>query len=325
MSSQGTALVSVVVSCYNVESYVDICLKSLCEQNYSTLEILVVDDGSTDGTRARCEVWSGRDSRIVLIEREHGGPSAARNSGMERARGDYILCVDGDDYVAPTHVERLVAAAEADGCDVVLCGYGWVDGVGKSLGERRFKSERNLSLEVFLQRVLTDEYAPSVWSKLFKRSLIENVRFREGVLYEDVLFCADMADQAAGWSGSVIDSCDYKYRRRSGSIMQAFQGEREYEMIKAWDAFAEVAARKFESCKELAATKRCVARFEFLDRSITMGNATSGALFDEAVSYLLAHKGDVLSSPWLSRCRKFAYRAMRMHPALYVLVRKFTG
>ena len=115
-------LVSVIIPVYNVKDYLDICLKSVSDQTYRNLEILVVDDGSFDGSGERCDFWKKKDPRIVVVHQANHGVSAARNAGIEMANGQYLTFVDADDWLDVRAIEKLVHHMEAHQADAVVCG-----------------------------------------------------------------------------------------------------------------------------------------------------------------------------------------------------------
>jgi len=117
------ALVSVIVPVYNVAPYLDQCLTSICQQTYPYLQIILIDDGSTDGSRAICDSWAARDPRITTIHQSNRGLSAARNVGIDYSNGDYLLFVDSDDYVREDFVEVLLAAAIGLNVNCAICGF----------------------------------------------------------------------------------------------------------------------------------------------------------------------------------------------------------
>ena len=123
-------LISLIVPIYNVASYVDRCVASLVNQTYSNLEILLVDDGSTDGSGALCDEWAKKDSRIHVVHKENGGLSDTRNQGIKLSKGDYLAFIDGDDYIAPEYCEKLYQALAAHDADIALCNncYEWEGG-----------------------------------------------------------------------------------------------------------------------------------------------------------------------------------------------------
>ena len=124
------ALVSVVIPIYNIKSYLDRCIKSIVHQTYTNLEIILVDDGSTDGCAECCDEWSEKDPRIKVIHKENAGLGMARNTGIENAGGRYLCFFDGDDYVELDTVQQIVACAEQNNADLVLFGFYRVNAAG---------------------------------------------------------------------------------------------------------------------------------------------------------------------------------------------------
>ena len=113
-------LISIMIPAYNVDRYIDKCLETLCSQTYSNIEIVIVDDGSTDTTGKKCDEWAGRDDRIRVIHQENRGVSGARNACVRNATGEYVAFVDPDDMVAPEALEQLVMRADSDELDGIF-------------------------------------------------------------------------------------------------------------------------------------------------------------------------------------------------------------
>ncbi len=169
--------VSVIVPIYNVEVYLSKCIKSIMHQTHQNLEIILVDDGSPDDSGKICDKYAAKDNRIIVIHKDNHGVSAARNSGIHKAKGKYICFVDGDDYVMPDYVEYLLKLCLHYNADI-------------SLSERMFSNYQNkqtkndyISLhsgEDAAVDILCYKMAIGVYNKMFKRSLLgENVRFIE--------------------------------------------------------------------------------------------------------------------------------------------------
>lgn len=116
-------IISVIIPVNNVEKYIESCLKSVVQQTYPHLEIIVINDGSTDGSEAIIRRYASIDSRIKLINQQHAGPSAARNNGMSLATGTYIAFIDSDDYIEECMLERMLLRMKSTGADIVECGY----------------------------------------------------------------------------------------------------------------------------------------------------------------------------------------------------------
>lgn len=117
-----SSLISIIVPVYNVEPYLDECLHSIASQSYDSFEVIMVNDGSTDGSKGICERWRDSDHRFKLVNQNNSGVSAARNIGLDNALGDFICFVDSDDAVAPVFLESLIKNMDSD-TDIVECGY----------------------------------------------------------------------------------------------------------------------------------------------------------------------------------------------------------
>lgn len=175
-------LISIIVPVYNVEHYLKKCVDSICHETYRNLEIILVDDGSTDRSGSLCDEFATSDSRIRVIHKSNGGLSDARNVGMELASGEWWMFVDSDDYIAPDAVETLLRAAIENHCEIAVCNMMRIYEDGEQepfycpvteptiwAGEQRFETLRQ----------------PSVCNKLFRADLFKEIRFPKGKFYED--------------------------------------------------------------------------------------------------------------------------------------------
>ena len=211
-------LVSVIVPVYNVAQYLDRCLNSLVMQTHSNIEILLVDDGSTDGSGELCDQWQRRDHRIRVFHKPNGGLSDARNHGMERASGDYICFLDSDDWYGLRFVEVLLGALLETGSDVAECDYVCTDGsdpapdiIPTAYDPAVFEGN-----ECFL-RFLTEDFFVSVCTKLYRRNLLENQPFRTGVYHEDEFWTYRVFSKAR--KVCRVRYTGYYYYQRQGSIV----------------------------------------------------------------------------------------------------------
>lgn len=213
-------LLSVIVPIYNVEPWLERCVRSIREQTYDRLEILLVDDGSTDGCPALCDRFAGEDSRIRVLHKENGGLSDARNAGIDAAKGTYIAFVDGDDWIDAEMYEAMITALEEEGADLCACSYKRISRDGSldpSAGGRTVWEGQGM-LEVFLLE--KDEYQiqNSAWNKVYRRQLLEGLRFPKGKLYEDIVFTTKLLARIR--KGVYLDRAFYNYViDRDGSIM----------------------------------------------------------------------------------------------------------
>ncbi len=180
-------LVSIIVPVYNVKPYLERCVNSLISQTYKDLEIILVDDGATDGCRELCDELKLRDDRIRVIHQHNQGLSAARNSGIDAANGRYLCFVDSDDYVNPEYIMYLYDMCKDYGADIGICGH-YITEEDNYYKKIDFsKAIEVFSREEIFDRFYTDMHGSIViaWNKLYKRECIGNIRYDVGMIHED--------------------------------------------------------------------------------------------------------------------------------------------
>lgn len=212
---------TIIVPIYNVEKYLEKCIDSLLNQDEQDIEIILVNDGSTDSCPAICEKYAEKDSRIKVVNKENGGLGDARNAGIKAASGDYILFVDSDDYIAPDTVSNVLKRAVEHNADMVLFDFMFVDGDGKEI----YTYTSNLAKEKKLDPKKNKEvlnFTPSACNKLFKKSVFDNpqMRFVPRAWYEDLRLISKIYTEC---SCVVYADCHplYYYVRRDDSIMHS--------------------------------------------------------------------------------------------------------
>lgn len=216
-------LLSVIVPVYNVEEYLVKCVDSILNQTYQNLEVILVNDGSTDGSDGICDAFAQKDSRIRVIHKENGGLSSARNAGMDAAVGEYISFIDSDDWIEQDSYEHLLGLMEKYQVKLV-CGGNW--DVNGATGEKTLgicpKEEALVTAEEFVGRMfLWDGCDSSVCDKIFHRSLLESFRFPEGQVSEDVAITYKIV---LGAERAVLSPYPfYNYYHRVGSISRAVE------------------------------------------------------------------------------------------------------
>ena len=184
-------LISLIVPIYNVENYLRMCLDSIANQTYSNIEILLVNDGSPDGSAAICQEFVVRDSRFHYIEKENGGLSDARNVGITRAQGNFLSFVDSDDWIEPTYVENLYRAALLNDAEVVVSNYQefhqernvYLIHLFEDYYETHYSGEELIQQLPLLER--RDKSFTTSWGILFARRLFDNISFPKGKIIED--------------------------------------------------------------------------------------------------------------------------------------------
>lgn len=205
-------LVTVIVPVYNVQEYVDECLRGITDQTYADLEILAVDDGSTDGSAAKLAQWAARDSRIRVIRKANGGLSDARNAGLAEAHGTCVAFIDSDDTVDARMIKELLKALHSSGAEIAVADmeYHYPDGSNKFASGGAF---RCTSVKQDPQLMLINN---SACNKLYRMRLFQNLRFPAGKYYEDLALIPILLYEAAGVVK--VNEPFYYYRQRGGSI-----------------------------------------------------------------------------------------------------------
>ncbi|MBO5342418.1 MAG: glycosyltransferase [Lachnospiraceae bacterium] len=214
-------LISVIIPVYNVETYLQRCLESVVNQTYCNLEIILVDDGSTDSSGAICDSYAYKDKRICVIHKENGGLSDARNHGLSKAQGAYIFFVDADDYIAPETLEILYERMRKDNSDMAVCSYRYVDENGEFVidknGENPICDEVLTGAEAIHKLEHHKKwYFTVVWNKLYRRYLFEHIQFLQGKYHEDEYIAHHIYNHCNRIS--FIHDELYYYVQRTGSI-----------------------------------------------------------------------------------------------------------
>lgn len=192
-------LVSVIVPVYNAAQYVHKCLDSILEQTYTNLDIVLVDDGSTDGCAEILDDYAARDARIQVIHQPNGGVSAARNTGLDAARGDCIAWLDSDDYFLPGLIEKLLRAMQRHGKKIAMCNYALDRRDGNINPRYTLKTpERECTREEMVGFILGLKVMPILWANLMTRDLYAGIRFPVGKLFEDVRTTYKLHERADG-------------------------------------------------------------------------------------------------------------------------------
>lgn len=211
-------LVSIIVPVYKVEEYLDECVESIVCQTYKNLEIILVDDGSPDRCPEMCDRWAEKESRIKVIHRENAGASAARNSGLEIATGDYLAFVDADDYIASTMFEELLRAIRSSDRKMACCtAYRGETRVSSSHFQVKMKI---MDVKEAVNALFYHDINIAVWSKLFSKDLFQDIRFPEGEVNEEVPIMLPLIVKAQG----IVDigQALYYYRPREASITHSY-------------------------------------------------------------------------------------------------------
>ncbi|SFD67020.1 Glycosyltransferase involved in cell wall bisynthesis [Lentibacillus persicus] len=226
--------ISIIVPVYNLERYIEKCLDSILAQTFADFEVIIVDDGSTDGSGAICEAYAKKDDRVIVLHNEYGGVSAARNAGIAAAAGKYIGFVDGDDYIDENMYDVLFQQCQQTRSDIAVCRLGReVDG---QLLHHRAGTCRIIHLEHFeaLRELFRGVlYRFSLCNKLFKQTCFKNVSFPEGRIHEDLSTVYKLFANAN--KAVYINYIGYIYVRQENSILTSQYNKNRLDAFKAWN------------------------------------------------------------------------------------------
>lgn len=213
-------MISVIIPVYNVESFLAECIDSIILQTYSNIEIILVDDGSTDNSGYICDEYAQKDDRIKTLHKKNGGLSSARNFGIDNCNGDYVMFLDSDDFVKKDYCETFIKSLQ-DNMHIGIVSSGLLSYIDyRSLDNTPAKKGGgDYVYKEFIMRALRGKSSNSVCGKLFNRDIISKTRFREGRNNEDSLFLFDLFEANNGdFKVREIPYSGYYYRYRESSI-----------------------------------------------------------------------------------------------------------
>lgn len=237
-------LISIIVPVYNVEKYFDECVKSILNQSYKNIEIILVNDGSTDNSGNLCDNYATIDPRIKVIHKENGGLSDARNFGMKNANGEYFSFIDSDDYIDKYFIENLYNAliSQGDDCKISMCRF------TRNIND--FSNDKSIANKVDSNEVLKDIlyqnddslYSVAACNKLYHKTVFNSIIFPKGFINEDMFVICEVLSETK--SVSVIDYKGYYYRINQNSITQKKFSLKNMDIIKACDHIIDFIKKK---------------------------------------------------------------------------------
>ena len=259
---ENKGLVSVIIPVYNVEKYLRECIDSVLKQTYENVEVILVDDGSTDTSKKICREYEKKDSRITVVCQENAGASAARNKGLEFASGKYIYFLDSDDWLECTAFEQLFNYINQENAEVVFFNALSIDKDTGKVSDKHYNHKETYITEegykVLKKRVLNKEFRVTPWSMFFRKAFLDehNIRFIEGVMYEDMMFAYQVfseADKVAHLSESL-----YYRRYRENSVMTSKVRKKNFDSaVKVYDEIYQYSKNQIEEVKCSEHIARC--------------------------------------------------------------------
>ena len=305
-------LISVVVPIYNVAEYLNECIDSILAQDYKTIEVILVDDGSTDDSKKICKEYAKKYSFVHVIHQKNAGLSAARNRGLSVAKGEYICFVDSDDYLLPGYLSELLKAAKKNNASISVCGYGDI-----------VPAEKTISGEEATIQFLTKQENIDIlaWNKLYRLSIFKNydITYPEGKKNEDNLTTYKLYTHAN--SVTYIAKSLYYYRERENSITKTIN---EVERLKMRELAAKEAQQYLRGnyiLKKAAAVALLTAKFAFIDKAIA-GKIDRNYL-SLARNWILEHKSEYKDNEFVNKKLKLYFVLLsKMGGKPYIAFRK---
>ncbi len=316
-------VISVIVPVYNVAKILERCINSIRKQVYPNLEIILIDDGSTDMSGTFCDVFAKQDRRIKVIHQANQGLSAARNAGLKLATGKWVTFVDSDDSIRPEMIDLLHRLCFQNKTKMSICGFFEVKSEGEGKIQPATQTQEKVldTMDCLKAMLCEDGFSMSAWGKLYARELFDLVRFPEHRLYEDV-----------GTTYQLVLQCDriavssakaYNYYQTPGSITQQSFSLKKLDLIDLTDQMCDdiLAWGKTRSTADqqqlldLTNKRRMHARFSILRQIVMLDdpeidNKSLKHAEKNVTKYLRQHKNNILKNPLASRRDKLAMRAL---------------
>ena len=247
------ALISVIIPAYNVRPYLERCFQSVTNQSYRNLEIILVDDGSTDGSGELCDELAARDLRARVIHKQNGGSGSAKNAGINEAAGEYISLVDSDDWITADMYYYMLQILQKTGAQIAVCGiqkvneYGEISYYNDDLEERDILNTEEALYELPRNEKITN----SMCNKLFHSNILKGLKMSETVSYDDVSF----VPQCIARARTIAYTAEpyYCYFERKGSISKSAFTVKEFDRVTADRMRLEFYHEQFPKCEDAAA------------------------------------------------------------------------
>lgn len=313
-------LISVIVPIYNIVEWLPRCVDSIRRQTYRNLEIILVDDGSTDNSGAMAEKFALEDKRIRVFHKENGGSSSARNYGISVARGEYLGFVDSDDYIEPQMYERLLSVALSENLLMVQISRDEIDEQGRRMQDvcvPPVKPELWESRQ-FMRELLLHKGDCSFCTKLIHRSLLQTERFPEGELNEDFHLLIRLLPKVPVIA--VLPQQDYHVFYRYGSNSRTRDRE-EFprvftDIVRNADRVQEIVAREYPELSLEAVRFALFQRLDYMLHIPISQMEKGNELYQQVKGYLKSHRKEICRSPYLTGKNKAYLLLMGTAPRL---------
>lgn len=309
-------MISVIVPVYNVEKYLNRCIDSIINQTYTDLEIILVDDGSTDSSGSICDEYAQKDERIKVIHKENGGLSDARNTGVAAATGDYVSFIDSDDYIEPDMMELLITTI--GDCDMSMCGmyHEYPNHVESHYNSETmsFKTDGISAFALILEGRILSGY---MCNRLIKSEIVKKLRFPKGKIFEDMYYNNELMPLIK--DVYINTKPMYHYLHRENSITKQSYSSKNMDLIYSCKAAYEMIP-KYPQLKKGAEFRYIWSHFDVLDRMLLMEDYASYSELKSVVSFLRKHYFKIITNNCFGKGRQLAAAALLINVKLYRVI-----
>lgn len=309
------AKISVIVPVYNVEKYLNRCVDSILNQTMQDLEIILVDDGSTDSSGMICEDYKEKDARIKVIHKKNGGLSDARNVGEKNATADYVIFLDSDDYIHQEMLETLYVPIKEQGVEVSVCG------VFNVYNEKEIPQYSKLEKfvctgsEAFGLILEGNKIPGTICNKMIKKELADKICFPVGRLYEDVFYTLKLMPLVK--QVHVTTKPMYYYVHRQGSITTSRFKEADMDIVYAYKETMELIKKQYPELILQATFRLFWAYFVVVDRTLELKDFKNNIYYQRSRKFLQRNILRVIKNPYFTRNRRMAAVLLFLNINLY--------
>lgn len=318
-------MISVIVPVYNVEKYLRKCLDSVIGQTYQDLEILVVDDGSTDGCGRICDEYQS-DLRVKVYHTDNHGLSAARNYALDRSHGDYIAFLDSDDWFEETALQTFLTTSQNTGADIVACQF-YQEYVDKTVEPSGFDTEFVAEGDEVLKSMFIDhKLTEDVWNKFYKAELFNSIRYPEGMIFEDKATTYKLLMKAEKLAYTPAPLIHYRNREGSLSNVHSLKSLMDY-----WIVYRE----RFDTLGSISDKYYRVALSECISAISRMWRWYAGCTdeekrktrkkLDDMQQFMKEHKKEILRGLYSKHVKATCYYARTQNPLIFKLLYTFNN
>jgi len=313
-------MISLIIPVYNVEKYLRQCLDSVINQTYSDLEILIVDDGSTDGSGTICDEYK-LDERVKVFHTENHGLSAARNFAIDRAHGDFIAFLDSDDWLEESALDHFYTIAQKSGADIVACRF-FQEFVNKTVEPGGIDTEFTVKgLDILNAMVVDHKLTEDVWNKFYRASLFNFIRYPEGVIFEDKATTYKLLQKADKLV--YTPDCLIHYRNREGSLsnVHSMKSLTDYWAVyrERFDILSPISDRYYKTTlsEAIGAISRMWRWYAGCSKN---ERRRAKLVLNEMQRFVEDHKGEITRSLYSKHVKATCYYARTQNPLIFKLL-----